>query len=688
MSTKPLASQVRYVEPLGEETTVQAKLDLVGKQADKAILSFPSLALAEAAAATLPDGQPLDVDSEQKRYRVEAGALVPVNIPVIASEYVGYDSGTAQDVLDSIKAMGSYSSLRNYKGRATGVRITQQGISGFFERDDADSVTADNGGTVIVDASERRWKRLFVGSIFARWFGAKPDYNPTSGTGTDSTIPISASVNEGMKYGLRVEFDGGSYRITDTISLLNSNYSKSFGLFGQNGNSTRIYFDNSVLLKNMFYVDSDVNYFELCDIELLDKNPRISRALYFFDTRSTANPAWKHLFKNIRITNFKEGVRFDGAADYIDDTHLSEVMFLHSKLRNCETGLIYNNNQSVNHQLIGFDMENDQEADGEEWTHIKLERGTTINHIGGSIIGKGSYLKYKYDRAGGFQNTSQFASKGIRVEKRGGASPIINQDVESILTVSNSLRIIIDDMPVITFSGASLFARFGGQTFAKFSNVHANFQMDVEAYMTSNLSSNAQYGSISLEDCKAINYKRVANVPAYGGTAVAANNFRSIPVEIRIKTEGSPGQNDASSYYTLNSQTQTIYSGGWQASSLKTLTYVNADSGGFGSAADPAQLLVNLPKFGRPCKFRLLRDDQTAAVPIVLSLYAVVGGVDYLLSSIAPTSGAGGHFEADLNMMTGLIYFINDGVNWDGKMKVIKTGTTSPYVGMIMIDYM
>ena len=73
----------------------------------------------------------------------------------------------------------------------------------------------------------------------------------------------------------------------------------------------------------------------------------------------------------------------------IDDTHLSEVMFLHSKLRNCETGLIYNNNQSVNHQLIGFDMENDQEADGEEWTHIKLERGTTINHIGGSIIGKG-----------------------------------------------------------------------------------------------------------------------------------------------------------------------------------------------------------------------------------------------------------------------------------------------------------
>ena len=253
MSTKPLASQVRYVEPLGEETTVQAKLDLVGKQADKAILSFPSLALAEAAAATLPDGQPLDVDSEQKRYRVEAGALVPVNIPVIASEYVGYDSGTAQDVLDSIKAMGSYSSLRNYKGRATGVRITPSREFQGFERDDADSVTADNGGTVIVDASERRWKKTVCWFNFCAMVrGKSPTTTPTSGTGTDSTIPISASVNEGMKYGLRVEFDGGSYRITDTISLLNSNYSKSFGLFGQNGNSTRIYFDNSVLLKNMF----------------------------------------------------------------------------------------------------------------------------------------------------------------------------------------------------------------------------------------------------------------------------------------------------------------------------------------------------------------------------------------------------------------------------------------------------
>lgn len=75
MSTKPLASQVRYVEPLGAETTVQAKLNTIGKQADKAILSFPSLASAEAAAATLPDGQEVRVSGSAEIYEVSSEGL-------------------------------------------------------------------------------------------------------------------------------------------------------------------------------------------------------------------------------------------------------------------------------------------------------------------------------------------------------------------------------------------------------------------------------------------------------------------------------------------------------------------------------------------------------------------------------------------------------------------------------------
>ena len=504
----------------------------------------------------------------------------------------------------------------------------------------------------------------------------------------DVTLAFQSGLNAALSVGARLRLPAGSYKITDTISLLNIFSSYSGGMEGESGNSTRIYFYNDVAFKNLFYMDSDVNYFTVSNLEFMDVNRRNSRGFYFYDTRASSAPAWKHIFMNVRFTGFKEGARFDGGATIGDDAHQSEVMFLHCKTRNCETGLVYNNTQAVNHQLIGFDMENDEEGVGDEWTHIKMERGSTINHLGGSVIGKGSYLKYRYTTAGGFQDTSQFASKGVRVEKRGGAAPIINHDTDSNITLSNSMRVIIDDMPVSASGGATLFARVGGRSFMKLSNVHSNAQMDVEAYMTSNLAGNGVYGSIKLESCDAINYKRISTVAAYGSSGVAATNYRSIPAEISKSGEGPVGGNDGSGYFTLNNPQQTVYPGGWTASQMKTLVYTNGDSGGFGGGVNPSTSLVKLPLFGRPCKFRLLRDGVNAGSAFVMELYAVVAGADYLVASITPAANVGGHFEANIQTPTGLTYFLNDGVVWDGKMKVVKSGTVNSFVGLIMIDYM
>lgn len=88
---------------------------------------------------------------------------------------VQYDGGTAQDVLDSAKPMASYTALRAYTGRGTSVRITARGIGGFFVLDSSDTTTADDGGTVIVDASSRRWKRIYDGAASVKWFGAVGD---------------------------------------------------------------------------------------------------------------------------------------------------------------------------------------------------------------------------------------------------------------------------------------------------------------------------------------------------------------------------------------------------------------------------------------------------------------------------------------------------------------------------------
>lgn len=543
------------------------------------------------------------------------------------------------------------------------------------------------------DAEQISYTPPFTGSVatnvelkLAQTVSVK-DFGAVGDGVADDTAAIQAGVNYVLSVGAVLFFPAGTYKITDTISLLNANYVKSAGMQGENGNSTRIYFYNSTSLKDMFYVDSDVNYLEISDLEFIDNTARTSRGFYFFDTTASGPPAWKHLFRNVRITQFKEGVRFDGGATPALDAHCSEVMFIHSKTRNCETGLIYNNTQAVNHQLIGFDMENDAEGVGDAWTHIKLERGTTINHFGGSVIGKGSYLSYTYSVAGGFQDTSQFMSKGVRVEMRGGAVPLINHDTTSTITLSNSLRIVVEDMPVNT-GGSTVFARFGGRTFAKFSNVHASTQLDVEAYMTSNLSANGEIGAVVMADCQALNYKRVSSTAAYGGTGVLSTNYRAIPAQISYQNEGAQTSVDGGGYTLLSTPTQTIYAGGWQSSAIKTLVLANSDSGGFGAGSNPATGRITLPLYGRPIKFRILRDAFTTGSPFVFTLVFVVSGVDYTVATITPGSTNYGHFEANISLPTVMTQAINDGVVWDGRMKFVKSGSVTGFTGLAMIDYM
>lgn len=100
----------------------------------------------------------------------------------------GFSAGDAQGILDNALPMGSYATLRNYTGRAQGVRITARNIGGYFQRISGDT-SADNGGTVIVDASGRRWLRIFDGRLNVKWFGALGD-----GVALE-TVAVQAAIN-------------------------------------------------------------------------------------------------------------------------------------------------------------------------------------------------------------------------------------------------------------------------------------------------------------------------------------------------------------------------------------------------------------------------------------------------------------------------------------------------------------
>lgn len=106
----------------------------------------------------------------------------------------GYPGLEVQEVLDDAKPMQSYTALRAYTGRASGVRLTSRSIAGTFQRDKLDASSTDNGGTVIVDAAGRRWKRLFSSAVDVRWFGAVGDGNSHPLSGQFGTLAAAQAI--------------------------------------------------------------------------------------------------------------------------------------------------------------------------------------------------------------------------------------------------------------------------------------------------------------------------------------------------------------------------------------------------------------------------------------------------------------------------------------------------------------
>jgi hypothetical protein len=89
----------------------------------------------------------------------------------------------------------TYAALRAYAGSSTAAYVTGYlvtsaplGVAGLFTRDDADTTTADNGGTIIVAANGKRWKRVHQGKVMVDWFAAAGD------GATNDQVPAAAAI--------------------------------------------------------------------------------------------------------------------------------------------------------------------------------------------------------------------------------------------------------------------------------------------------------------------------------------------------------------------------------------------------------------------------------------------------------------------------------------------------------------
>lgn len=107
----------------------------------------------------------------------------------------------------------TYEALRAYTGDATRVFITgllvtvkPSSIAGIFQHDQTDTTSADNGGTVIVDATGRRWKRDFSGPVNVLWFG-------------QTAAAIQAAINAAGQ-SAKVQYPKAEYTLDSSVTLL------------------------------------------------------------------------------------------------------------------------------------------------------------------------------------------------------------------------------------------------------------------------------------------------------------------------------------------------------------------------------------------------------------------------------------------------------------------------------------
>lgn len=130
--------------------------------------------------------------------------------------------------------LADYAALRQYTGPRQSVYVTgylgtanPSGIAGMFVRDDSDSSTADNGGTVIVSSNGKRWKRAHNGTVMPQHFGIQTLEQGASSPAANATA-LEALRQIVEAYKLDVYWPSGTYVFPPGIRMDADNTSWTF----------------------------------------------------------------------------------------------------------------------------------------------------------------------------------------------------------------------------------------------------------------------------------------------------------------------------------------------------------------------------------------------------------------------------------------------------------------------------
>ncbi|TDX14664.1 hypothetical protein EDF88_3982 [Buttiauxella sp. BIGb0552] len=165
-----------------------------------------------------------------------------------------------------------YSDIRGYNGNALYINcIGSKNIfdksSGVFYRDDLDLTSDDDDGVIIIDSLNRRWKRVFNGSIYAEWYGV-------NGDGTNQATSLQKAIDSVAKNhrGGEIILPRGDIGINVTIQLREKvSLIGEFSALSYNGaesHQTRIV----ALSEGMVMLRASSNYVSLKQLAIFGNN--------------------------------------------------------------------------------------------------------------------------------------------------------------------------------------------------------------------------------------------------------------------------------------------------------------------------------------------------------------------------------------------------------------------------------
>lgn len=182
----PTPSIKKWYQELG--TALEPMLSGIPARLDKSLLLYETRNDAESAASGLPNGQTIASKYDAVQWVVSSGSLT--------------QESSVYKVLD-------YSSIAAFSGNGERIRVSDTTGIHWWYVDENDSLSPNNGGTILIDAIGRRWKRPLAGSVSPLWFGAIGDGIH------DDTEGIQKAINAYR----HVDMSGKTWKISGKISI-------------------------------------------------------------------------------------------------------------------------------------------------------------------------------------------------------------------------------------------------------------------------------------------------------------------------------------------------------------------------------------------------------------------------------------------------------------------------------------